>query len=100
MNIPVIAFGASNGGVAVPNRMLSYADSLGTCTAPSCDGSTPRVVEREQPSIAFPTFGDAAGGFEVFISEGYSHLDIVSAEDDDTNNVVAPLLLAFIERNL
>ena len=99
VNIPVIAFGASNGGVAVPNRMLSYADSLGTCTALSCDGSTPRVVEREQPSIAFPTFGDAAGGFEVFISEGYSHVDIVSAEDDDTNNVVAPLL-AFIERNL
>lgn len=40
-----------------------------------------------------------AGGFEVFISEGYSHVDIVSAEDDETNNVVAPLL-AFIERNL
>ncbi|KPK53402.1 MAG: hypothetical protein AMJ63_06520 [Myxococcales bacterium SG8_38_1] len=58
-----------------------------------------RVVEREQPSIAFPTFGDAAGGFELFISEGYSHVDIVSAEDDQTNNVVAPLL-AFIERNL
>lgn len=74
-------------------------NELGTCTAPSCDGSTPRVVEREQPSIAFPTFGDAAGGFEVFISEGYSHVDIVSAEDDETNNVVAPLL-AFIGRNL
>ena len=99
VNIPVIAFGASNGGVAVPSRMLGYADSLGTCSAPSCDGSTARVVEREQPSIAFPTFGDAAGGFEVFISEGYSHVDIVSAEDDETNNVVAPLL-AFIERNL
>lgn len=99
VNVPVIAFGASNGGVATPSRMLGYADSLGTCTAPSCDGSTPRVLEREQPSIAFPTFGDAPGGFEVFISEGYSHVDIVSAEDDQTNNVVAPLL-AFIERNL
>jgi hypothetical protein len=99
VNIPVIAFGASNGGITVPGRMLGYADSLGTCTVPSCDGSTARVVDRAQPSIAFPTFGDAAGGFELFISEGYSHVDIVSAEDDQTNNVVAPLL-AFIERNL
>jgi hypothetical protein len=99
VNIPVIAFGASNGGVVVPGRMLGYADSLGTCTAPSCDGSTPRVVDREEQSTAFPTFGDSAGGFEVFISEGYAHVDIVAAEDDETNNVIAPLL-QFIERNL
>jgi pimeloyl-ACP methyl ester carboxylesterase len=99
VNIPVIAFGGSNGLVPVPGRMVAYADSLAACTAPSCDGSTPRVVDREQPSTAFPTFGDAAGGFEVFMSEGYSHVDIVSAEDDETNNVTAPLL-RFIERNL
>jgi len=99
VNIPVIAFGASNGGVAVPARMLSYADSLAACTAPSCDGSTARVVDREQPNTAFPTFGNAAGGFEVFISEGYAHVDIVAAEDDETNNVIAPLL-RFIERNI
>ncbi|MDH4282547.1 MAG: hypothetical protein OEV36_07850, partial [Myxococcales bacterium] len=99
VNIPVIALGGSNGLVPVPGRMVAYADSLAACTAPSCDGSTPRVVDREQPSTAFPTFGDAAGGFEVFMSEGYSHVDIVSAEDDETNNVTAPLL-RFIERNL
>jgi len=57
------------------------------------------VVDPAEPSTAFPTFGDAAGGFEVFMSEGYSHVDVVAAEDDDTNNVVAPLL-QFIERNL
>jgi len=79
--------------------MLAYADSLSACAAPSCDGTPARVVDREQPSSAFPSFGDAAGGFEVFMSEGYSHVDVVSAEDDETNNVVAPLL-AFIERNL
>jgi hypothetical protein len=79
--------------------MLSYADSLAACTAPSCDGSTARVVDREQPNTAFPTFGNAAGGFEVFISEGYAHVDIVAAEDDETNNVIAPLL-RFIERNI
>jgi hypothetical protein len=79
--------------------MLGYADTLGTCAAPSCDGSTARIVDREQPNTAFPTFGDAAGGFEVFISEGYAHVDIVAAEDDEANNVIAPLL-AFIERNL
>jgi pimeloyl-ACP methyl ester carboxylesterase len=99
VDVPVIAFGGSNGLVPVPGRMLAYADSLATCSAPSCDGTTPRVVDREQPSSAFPTFGDAAGGFEVFMSEGYSHVDVVSAEDDETNNVVAPLL-RFIERNL
>ena len=99
VNIPVIAFGGSNGGVAVPGRMLGYADSLAACSAPSCDGTTPRVVDREQPNTAFPTFGDAAGGFEVFISEGFSHVDVVAAEDDETNNVVAPLL-RFIERNV
>ena len=99
VNIPVIAFGGSNGGVALPGRMLGYADSLAACSAPSCDGTTPRVVDREQPNTAFPTFGDAAGGFEVFISEGFSHVDVVAAEDDETNNVVAPLL-RFIERNV
>jgi len=99
VDVPVIAFGGSNGLVPVPGRMLAYADSLATCSAPSCDGTTPRVVDREQPSTAFPTFGNAAGGFEVFMSEGYSHVDVVSAEDDETNNVVAPLL-RFIERNL
>jgi len=98
VNIPVIAFGGSNGGVAVPGRMLGYADSLAACSAPSCDGATPRVVDREQPSTAFPTFGDAAGGFEVFITEGYAHVDIVAAEHDEANNVVAPLV-QFIERN-
>lgn len=98
VNIPVIAFGGTNGLVPVPGRMVSYAESLATCTAPSCDGSTPRIIDTEQPSTAFPTFGDAAGGFEVFMSEGYSHVDIVSAEDDDTNNVIAPLV-QFIERN-
>jgi hypothetical protein len=99
VNIPVIAFGGSNGLVTVPGRMVAYADSLADCTAPSCDGTTPRVVDREQPSSAFPSFGNAAGGFEMFMSEGYSHVDVVAAEDDETNNVVAPLL-QFIERNL
>lgn len=99
VNIPVIAFGGSNGGVAVPGRMLGYADSLAVCAAPSCDGATPRVVDREQPNTAFPTFGDADGGFEVFITEGFAHVDIVSAEDDEANNVIAPLV-DFIERNV
>ncbi len=99
VNIPVIAFGGTNGLLPVPGRMVQYADSLGPCAAPSCDGATPRIVDREQPNTAFPSFGDAAGGFEVYMSEGYSHVDVVSAEDDETNNVVTPLL-EFIERNL
>ena len=99
VDVPVIAFGASNGGVTVSARMLGYADTLAPCAAPSCDGATPRVVDREQPNTAFPTYGDAAGGYEVHISEGFSHVDVVSAEDDETNNVVGPLF-QFVQRNL
>jgi hypothetical protein len=99
VDIPVIAFGGSNGLVPVPGRMLSYAGSLAPCAAPSCDGTTPRFVDAEQPNTAFPTFGDVAGGYEVYMSEGYSHVDVVSAEDDETNNVIGPLF-DFVERNL
>ena len=99
VDIPVIAFAGSNGLVPVPAGMLGYADTLAPCAAPSCDGTTPRVVDREQPNTAFPTYGDAAGGYEVHISEGFSHVDVVSAEDDETNNVVGPLF-QFVQRNL
>jgi hypothetical protein len=57
------------------------------------------VPDRSSPSDAFPTFGNVAGGFEVYISEGYSHVDIVTAVDDQTNNVIGPLL-DFINRNV
>ena len=97
IDIPVIAFGASNGLVPVPGGYTAFAQSIGTCTAPSCDG-TPRVVDAANPNPAFPTLGGVNGGFEVYISEGYSHVDIVTAEDDATNNVIAPLA-AFLERN-
>ncbi len=43
--------------------------------------------------------GEYAGGFEVYISEGYSHLDILTADDDQTNHVIGPLL-DFINRNV
>jgi len=79
--------------------MTPYAETLGPGTAPSCDGSTPRVVDAATPNTAFPTFGGIEGGFEVHMSEGYAHVDVVSAEDDETNNVIRPLL-DFISRNL
>jgi pimeloyl-ACP methyl ester carboxylesterase len=99
VNIPVIAFGGSNGLAPVPAAWLDYAATLGACSAPSCDGSTPRIVDENNPSPAFPTFGGVAGGFEVFISEGYAHVDILTADDDETNNVIGPLL-QFVDRNL
>jgi len=99
VDIPVIAFGGSNGLAPVPAVWLGYADAVGPCTAPSCDGVTPRVLNRINPSEAFPTFGDIGGGFEVHISEGYSHVDIVTADDDATNHVIGPLL-EFVNRNL
>lgn len=95
--IPVIGFGGSNGLVPVPARFVPFAQSIGPCTAPSCSGA-PRVVDATLPNPAFPTFGDVAGGFEVHISEGYAHVDVLTAEDDATNNVLAPLS-AFLARN-
>jgi len=97
IDIPVIAFGGSNGLTPVPGNFVPFAASIGPCAAPSCDG-TPRVVDAAMPNEAFPTFGGSAGGFEVYISEGYSHVDIVAAEDDGTNHVVGPLA-AFLARN-
>jgi pimeloyl-ACP methyl ester carboxylesterase len=99
VDLPVIAFGGSNGLAQAPADWLGYADALAPCGASSCDGVTGRVLDRANPSEAFPTFGDIAGGFEVYISEGYSHVDIVTADDDETNNVIGPLL-EFIHRNL
>jgi hypothetical protein len=98
INIPVIGFGGSNGLVPVSGRFIPMAQSLGVCTAPSCDG-TPRVVDASMPNPAFPTFGDADGGFEVHISEGFAHVDVLTSEDDVNNNVLAPLS-AFIDRNV
>lgn len=98
INIPVICFGGSNGLAPVPGRFVSFANSIGQCTAPSCTGGTPRVVNASSPNPAFPTFGNAAGGFEVYISEGFAHLDVITAEDNTDNNVLAPLA-AFLARN-
>lgn len=99
INIPVIGFGGSNGLTPVPGRYVPFANSIGVCTAPSCDGTTARVVSASTPNPAFPTLGDINGGFEVYISEGYAHVDVTTAEDDASNNVLGPLL-SFLQRNL
>ncbi len=63
--------------------------------------STSRIASKvpNAPNTAFPTLGGVNGGYEVHISEGFSHIDIVTAEDDADNNVIGPLL-DFIQRNL
>jgi cysteine-rich repeat protein len=97
IGIPVICFGGTNGLTPTGGSFLAFASSLPTCTAASCDGSTARVVDPVDGIN--PTFGDVEGGFEVHLSEGYAHIDVVTAEDDPShNNVYAPLL-AFLERN-
>jgi pimeloyl-ACP methyl ester carboxylesterase len=98
IDIPVIAFGGTNGLTPTPASWRSFAGLLATCVAPSCDGVTARVLDLNNPSPAFPTYGDVSGGFEVHMSEGYAHFDILSANDDETNNVVGPLL-DFVARN-
>lgn len=99
IDIPVIAFGGSNGLTPTPASWLAFARSIAPCAAPACDGSTGRLVDENNPSPAFPTFGAASGGFEVYIAEGYSHVDVVVARDDAANRVIAPLL-AFVARHI
>ncbi len=97
INVPVIAFGGSNGLATVPGAFTAFGLSIGTCSAPGCDG-TQRVVDASTPNTAFPTFGGVAGGFEAYIAEGFAHLDVVTAEDNADNPVPAALV-AFLERN-
>jgi pimeloyl-ACP methyl ester carboxylesterase len=99
INIPVIAFGDTNGLAVVPGLYRPFGTSIGTCTAPSCDGTTPRVVDASNPNPAFPTFGGIAGGFEVIMAEGFAHVDAVTAEDD-ANNPIPAALVGFLERNV
>jgi pimeloyl-ACP methyl ester carboxylesterase len=91
IDVPVIAFGGSNGLTPVPGAYVPFASTIAVCSAPSCDGTTPRVVDGAAPNPAFPMFGDVAGGFEVHITEGFSHVDPLVAEDSATNQVVGPL---------
>jgi pimeloyl-ACP methyl ester carboxylesterase len=97
IDIPVIGLGGSNGLTPVTGSYVAFAQSIAPCTAPSCDG-TPRVVDASMPNPAFPTYGDANGGFEVYVSEGLSHVDVLTAEDNADNHVVGPLA-AFLARN-
>jgi pimeloyl-ACP methyl ester carboxylesterase len=99
IDVPVIAFCGTNGLVPVPGLYTPFARSIGLCTTGSCDGTTPRVIDGNQPNPAFPTFGGVAGGFEVFVNEGYAHLDVLTAEDDANNHVIGPLA-DFIARNI
>lgn len=97
IDVPVLAIGGSNGLTSVPGRYSPFAESIGPCAAPSCDG-TARVIDAGRPSPAFPTFGGIAGGFEVVIAEGFAHMDVVAAEDDADNPIVIALA-RFIARN-
>ncbi|RMF22800.1 MAG: hypothetical protein D6760_06660, partial [Deltaproteobacteria bacterium] len=96
IDIPVICFGGTNGLTPTRGSFKAFAESIGTCTAPTCDGTTPRVVN---PLSINTVYGDVAGGFEVYLSEGYAHIDIVSAEDDPSHNNVYDPLMAFLDRN-
>ena len=99
INIPVITFSGARGLAPVTGDYTPFAQSIGKCTAPSCDGTTPRVIDANSPNPAFPTFGDVAGGFEVHVNLGYAHLDVLTAEDTANNHVVGPLS-DFLARNI
>ncbi len=98
INVPVIAFGGSNGLTPTPGVWRGFAEAIGACTAPSCTAGTPRTPAGQALTLANRTYGGVAGGFEVHISEGYTHVDILTADDRTDNNVVRPLS-AFIARN-
>jgi cysteine-rich repeat protein len=101
IDVPVIAFGGTNGLTPTGADFEAFASSIGTCTAASCDGVTPRVVTPWSFFFGFndTVYGDVAGGFEVHLSEGYAHVDILSASDDPAHNNVYDPLMAFLLRN-
>ncbi|MBI5256497.1 MAG: hypothetical protein HY855_08360 [Burkholderiales bacterium] len=99
IDVPVIAFGGSNGLTPVPGVWRGFAEAIAPCAAPTCTPGTPRTPAGQAPLASARTYGGVAGGFEVYISEGYTHVDVLTAEDNATNNVVRPLA-AFIARNL
>jgi pimeloyl-ACP methyl ester carboxylesterase len=90
INIPVIGFSGSQGLAPVTGVYVPFAKSIAKCTAPSCDGSTGRLVDENNPSTAFPTFGDVNGGFEVWVNIGFSHLDVCTAEDTRNDECTGP----------
>ena len=47
----------------------------------------------------FPVFGGVAGGYEVYMNEGYAHIDVLQAEDDLSHNNVFGPLMDFLIRN-
>ncbi|MFT6957364.1 MAG: pimeloyl-ACP methyl ester carboxylesterase [Halieaceae bacterium] len=98
INIPVIGFGGSNGLTPVPAAFLQFARAIAPCASTACDGVTARIVDDSQPSTAFPTYGEISGGFEVYISQGYAHNDVLSAEDREDNKVIGPLV-QFLQRH-
>ena len=57
------------------------------------------MVNETVPSEAFPTYGNVEGGYEVYIREGLSHVDVISGEDVPDVNVLGPLG-DFIARNV
>ncbi len=93
----MIAFGGTNGLAPIPAAYLGFGNSIGVCTAPSCDG-TPRVVDAALPNPAFPTFGGVNGGYEVVMAEGFAHVDVLTAEDNADNPIPAALV-DFLMRN-
>ena len=99
VDIPVLCIGGSNGNTSTGSTFRPYAESLGVCAAPGCDGTTPRIVDATMPSEAFPTFGGAAGGFEIVMADGFSHVDVTAAEDDADNPITAAVI-DFVRRNI
>ncbi|MBC7956744.1 MAG: hypothetical protein H7Y33_12860 [Cytophagales bacterium] len=98
INIPVIGFGGSNGLAPVPGAWRGFAEALAPCASPSCTAGVLRTPVGQSPLAAARAYGGAPGGFEVHISEGYTHVDVLTANDDASNNVIRPLS-AFIARN-
>lgn len=100
IDIPVLCLGGSDGLTRSTASYLAFGQSLGICTAPSCDGSTPRVVDANLPNPAFPTFGGIEGGFEVYIQEGLAHADMSAAEDNADTMLMYQQLSDFFARNV
>ena len=98
IDIPVIAFGGSNGLAPVPGSYIAVR-AAASAPAPRRAATARRASSIAHPEPGLPDLRRRAGGFEVVITEGFAHVDVVTAEDDADNPVPAALV-AFLQRNI
>ena len=99
VDIPVICFGGSNGLTPVAGLYVPFARQHRRLHRAELHRGAARRQRRRSRAPRSRPSANVAGGFEVVISEGLAHNDVVTSEDIAENHVLAPLS-DFIARNV